>query len=132
MNEKSPLVDVVLKDGKFMKQVQHPDGRIDYEPLKEINDDPFEGTETVPDDWTPPDTEILIASETPVKSTGLTRDEHCERSCRIEAVLIKYLSPSTGGPFTESIDTKGDAKLKSLLQDLCHAFGGRYENIKIK
>jgi len=124
MQSNETLIDVEIRDGKLVKKVARKDGTIDYVPVEETVTKPsiterFEGTDTIPQSWSPPKTENVLTPKQP-----LTREEHVDRSCRIEAVLIKAFSPRMSGSKTESVDTRGNTALKELLVDLCNAMGG--------
>lgn len=130
--ESDTLLDIVIKDGKLFKRV-YRNGEEVLEPVQEHKEEPsqsfsqsfsqrFADTETIPQDWTPPDenTEILKKRD----KHGLTRAEHVDRSLRVEAILVKAFSPRMRlGHVTETIDTNGNGALKELLVDLCKAMG---------
>lgn len=123
MDENETLIDVEVRDGVLVKKVARKDGRIDYVPVEHTNTKPsmterFADTETIPADWKPTTTEVLMPKQ------PLTREEHVDRSCRVEAVLIKAFSPRMRGDFTESLNTNGNTAVKELLEDLCRAMGG--------
>ena len=117
------LADVVIRDGRLMKKFVDRHGNETFAPIEEENEDPFAGTETVPSDWTTSeDTDpVLIPKE------ALTRAEHTDRSLKVEATLIKALSPRVGRRGgTETIDTNGNTALRDVLIDLCKAMGGEW------
>lgn len=133
MIENETLLDVVMRDGKLFKRVIR-NGESVLEEIVEENkkeetsfSERFSGTETIPQDWTPPSdtTQIL----TPL-SHAVTKSEHIDRSLRVEAILVKAFSPRMKSMKGEInvIDTKGNGALKELLTDLCKALGGDWED----
>jgi len=113
------LVDIVFINGKLCKAIEHTDGTKEYVPVKS-EESSFQDTETIPCDWKPTTTEVLE------RHTPLTKDEHIDRSCRIEAILVKAFSPRMGES-NSYLDTRGNTALKELLKDLCRAMGGEWE-----
>lgn len=130
--ENDTLLDVVIKDGQLFKRV-YRNGEEVLEPVQEHKEEPsktfserFANTETIPQDWIPPDENTQILKPHVEKHTrhGLTRAEHVDRSLRVEAILVKAFSPRMRlGHVTETIDTNGNGALKELLVDLCKAMG---------
>jgi len=115
--EKETLIDLVMKNGRLMKKVLK-NGEETLVPVEEENDQ-FKDTKTVPNDWNPQTACALVPPDDP-----LTKDQHVNRSMRIEALLVKAISPRMKDGKTETIDTGGNSALKELLKDLCKAMGG--------
>lgn len=126
MQDNETLIDVEIRDGQLVKKVARKDGSIEYVPVEEKSTKPsmterFADTETVPNDWKPTTTKVLMPKQ------PLTREQHVDRSCRVEAVLIKAFSPRMRESSTETLDTRGNTAVKELLENLCDAMGGEWK-----
>ena len=123
------LIDVFIgEDGKLYKKVLHADGTKERVLVdKSAEADPsmserFADTETVPNDWSDPGTEAITAPPNP-----MTREERSDMSLRIEALMAKWTTRTTGNSGT--IDTKGNTAVKEMLIDLCRALGGPWLDV---
>lgn len=121
MQENETLLDLVILDGKLFKKVLKAgeESLVPVEEKKPLTGRFFEDTDTYPQEWDPQTANALTPPSDP-----LTREELVNRSMRVEALLIKALSPRMKRGDTESFDTGGNGALKELLQDLCRVMGG--------
>ena len=121
MQDDQTLIDMCFKDGVLCKIVKHSNGTKEYVPVEQ--EDSFEGVETKPLPWHRTDTNIL-------EKKSFTRDEHVDRSCRAEAILVKLFSESMKNG-DKCVSTNGNEAFKSVIVDLCKAIGGDWVD-KIK
>jgi len=124
--EEQSLLGVVIRDGRLCQRVRHADGTETVQPVVEESPDPYKETVTVPAPWNP-QTENALRRRRP--EDGWTREEHVKRSLAVEAVWVRWTSGRTTGPGTETINTRGNAMLASLLKELGAALG--YQDVKI-
>jgi hypothetical protein len=123
--EEQSLAGVFFLNGRLVQKIRHASGKEEIIPVPELDRDPFSETQTVPQDWKP-------SNESPITERRdreyRTSREHVDRSCLLEALLIKIFSARIKDQ-TDTFDTRGNSALAEVLRDLCRIAGSPWDQM---
>lgn len=129
--ENLSLVGVEARGDSLYQKVTHRDGRVEFVPISDRFEKSmtarFKGTETIPADWTEPETAPLDKKETRLVARERSKEECFKIVPQIDALLYKVLARTSG---TESHHIR-DRAFYTVLQELCRIMGAPHsEQIK--
>lgn len=116
---KASLIGVSLDSlGKPQIETIHRDGKSERHPLESTKVQ----SETAPQTWERGAGALTKKADKQDKIGALTREEHVNRSVKVEAALLETLTTSTGKP----IDLKTHAP--AILYEMMRSMGGEWSD----